>query len=644
VNPGAPERPGRRGSGDSADRAPSAAEHAGAPRCPQCLAQQRRNEHLKRVLHLQSAINAGALRSASRDELLSEVCRLATTIGPYDRATICLVRADGQTAEVRFHLGHPAPRYPTIEIGTGNAPDKSLTGRALRTGIVALSRDLTRPEPPVLERGELLAQGVRTIVALPLTVEGRQVGALTLSSHEEDALSEDDLPVLADVATNLSFALHLQQHATAVAYLSHYDSLTGLANRPLFCSRLDEQLRRGLPLGNLLVAAFDVTNLNQINDSLGRACGDQLLQQIAERLRDYAGNEQRCGYLGGGSFALLEMGLPRGSGDVVALLDSTVFARPFTIEGRTLRVAWRAGASRFPANGTDGGTLLQKAEAALQYAKDCGEQYLTYKIAMRSEVVERLTLEHQLREAVEAQQFELYYQPQVNVTTGRIEALEALLRWNHPEEGLLLPARFLTVLESSGLIIPVGEWALRRALRDQGHWHELGLGPVRVAVNVSPLQVRRRTFVEELLGIERSGACALDLEITETALMQDLQGISRRLQMLRDAGIRIALDDFGTGYSSLGLLSKLPVDLLKIDRRFVRNLPSDPASVTLTRTVIGLASGFGLLTVAEGVETEAQLRVLRRFGCDYSQGYLHARPLPARAVQKLLSRQPPARR
>jgi len=326
------------------------------------------------------------------------------------------------------------------------------------------------------------------------------------------------------------------------------------------------------------------------------------------------------------------------------LLDSTLCASPFNIQGRSVRITCRSGVARYPSNGGDGRTLVQNAEAALKYAKECGEQYLTYKIAMRSEILERLALEHRLRDAVDGEQFELHYQPQVNSATGRVESLEALLRWNDPEQGLVQPARFLSVLESSGLIVPVGEWALRRAVQDRARWIQLGLSPVRVAVNVSPLQVRRRGFVEDLLALvdcSRSDAqgCGLDLEITETALMQDPQGTSRRLRALRAAGIRIALDDFGTGYSSLGLLSKLPVDLLKIDRRFVRGLPKDRASATLTRSIIGLAAGLGLLSVAEGVETEQQLKMLRRFKCNYTQGYLHARALAAADIEKLLARQ-----
>jgi diguanylate cyclase len=261
---------------------------------------------------------------------------------------------------------------------------------------------------------------------------------------------------------------------------------------------------------------------------------------------------------------------------------------------------------------------------------------------MRSEIAERLALEHRLRVAIDEQQFELYYQPQVNIVSGHIESVEALLRWNDPEHGLVLPGSFLPVLESSGLIIPVGKWVVQRAMQDCDRWRRAGLRPMRVAVNVSAVQFRGRAFIDFMLDLVKDWprdprGFGIDLEITETALLQDIDGAGRQLRELRAAGIRVALDDFGTGYSSLGLLSKLPVDLLKIDRSFVKGLPGDHTSVTLTRTIIGLASAFGLLTVAEGVETAEQCKLLRLLNCDQAQGYFHYPPVPVQRIDQILA-------
>jgi len=324
---------------------------------------------------------------------------------------------------------------------------------------------------------------------------------------------------------------------------------------------------------------------------------------------------------------------------VTSLLENTVFRDVFNIEGHAVRVSCRSGVARYPVDGEDGGTLVQKAEAAMKQAKEAGEQSLHYHVNMHSEVSERLALEHKLREAIDERRFVLHYQPQVNIATGQIEGLEALLRWNDPDAGLVSPAKFLPLLESSGLIVPVGEWVLRQAADDCRRWREAGIGPLRVSVNVSALQLRRRSFVEQTLETVRHtfvGGCGVDLEITESSLLQDLDGTARKLRELRGHGMRVAIDDFGTGYSSLGLLSSLPVDALKIDRTFINGLPADRGHITLVSSIIGLAQAFKLTVVAEGVETQEQLGVLRVMKCDLSQGYLHCPPLPGAQLDERL--------
>jgi EAL domain-containing protein (putative c-di-GMP-specific phosphodiesterase class I) len=314
----------------------------------------------------------------------------------------------------------------------------------------------------------------------------------------------------------------------------------------------------------------------------------------------------------------------------------------FKVEGRAIRASFKSGIARYPLDGEDANTLTQRAEAALKRAKESGEPYLHYQVDVHSELAERLALEHSLRAALDEHQFVLYYQPQVNISTGRIDGVEALLRWNDPQNGLTLPGRFLPVLESSGMIVAVGDWVLRKAAEDCQRWKRAGLGPIRIAVNVSAQQIRRRTFVDNCLAavsVCNYGGYGLDLEITETGLLHDVEGASRKLRELRSAGMRVAIDDFGTGYSSLGLLSKLPVDLLKIDRTFISGLPEDPASGTLVSSIIGLASAFNLIAVAEGVETTQQLELLRKLRCNHSQGFLHSRPVPAEQLEQMLARQ-----
>jgi EAL domain-containing protein (putative c-di-GMP-specific phosphodiesterase class I)/GAF domain-containing protein len=443
---------------------------------------------LTRSLNLHGALGAAVARARGRGELLRETCRIVTESGGFDQAILSIVTPNSRTAEFDFRTGRRgAPPPPQrITIGRGDEPDTSLTGRALRTGEVLVCPDLARSTLPVLMREQLLADGVHSMVALPVLLEDTRIAAFTLSSRDKSPS-----------------------------------------------------------------CITDVETLRQIGQTLANA----------------------------------------------------------------LRTEREAGGA---------------AEPLVRHAR-----------APRGDRAERLALEGKLRQAMEQQQFEVYYQPQVHIETGRVESLEALLRWNSPEHGILEPAHFLPALESSRLIIGVGGWVLRRAAQDCERWRRLGSPPLRIAVNVSALQVQRRGFVDEVLGVVESELTdpahyGIDLEITETMLLHDMERANSRLTRLRAGGVRIALDDFGTGCSSLSLLSHLPADLLKIDRGFVRGLPRDRASVTLTRSIVGLASEFGLRAVAEGVETPEQLELLRAMKCDYSQGYVHCPPVAAPEIDVIL--------
>ena len=591
---------------------------------------------------MQSSVNSAVLRIHDRDELLREACRVAVDVGGYDRAVFVQVDADGRRARPRFRAGaaQDFPEPEEIPIGDGTEPDTALSSRALRTGEVTVCSDLSRSEPPIAMREELIARGYKSVVALPLIVEGRRVGALILTSKNPHLVRDEELLLLQDMMASLSAALRTQEQAVAVRLIADFDPLTGLARRALFCERLQNTLRRRAgPLEHLTVTVFDIHHLSLINDRFGRHFGDMVLQGVAERLKARDGTDEELGYLGGGTFAVLEPQLASVEGTVPAMLDEA-FGAPFDIEGRSLRLSSRSGVARYPADAADADTLVQRAEAALKEAKEAGEPYLHYRLEMRSEIAERLELEHRLRTALDEGQFRLHYQPQLSLASGRVESLEALLRWQDPETGLQLPGRFLPVLESTGLIIPVGTWAIGRIVEDCRHWADLGLPPLRVAVNVSALQLRRKTFVPrvlELIGpLAALPGWGLDLEITESVLLHDLEAISRKLRELRAAGVRVALDDFGTGYSALGLLPKLPLDLVKIDRSFISGLPDNAPSALLVDSIIRLASALKLLTIAEGVESREQLDALRGMRCTGWQGYLCSPAVPREALAQLV--------
>jgi diguanylate cyclase (GGDEF)-like protein/PAS domain S-box-containing protein len=605
--------------------------------------QQQRIERLGRLLSMQSSVNSAVLRIRDRDELLREACRVAVVVGGYDRAVFVLVDADGRRARPQFRSGaaQDFPEPAEILIGDGSEPDSSLSARALRTGEVTVCSDLTRSEPPVAMREELIARGYKSIVALPLLVEGRRVGALILTSKNPDLVRDEELLLFQDMMASLSAALRSQEQAVAAQFLAYFDSLTGLAKRALFCERLENVLRwRAGPLRNLSVTIFDVHHLSAINDRFGRHFGDLVLQRVAERLKGHAGADEQLGYIGGGTFAVIDPRFGSAEGGVSTMLDG-VFGAPFAIEGRSLRLSFRSGVAHYPQDAADADTLVQRAEAALKEAKEAGEPYLHYRLEMRSEIAERLELEHRLRTALDEQQFQIHYQPQLNLATGRVESVEALLRWDSPELGMLPPGRFLPVLEATGLIVPVGNWVLGRVVEDCLHWARLGLPAMRVAVNISALQLRRKTFVQTVLEMIAPLAAlagwGLDLEITETVVLHDIEMISRKLRELRAVGVRIALDDFGTGYSALGILPKLPVDVIKIDRSFIGGLPNDASSTLLVDSIIRLARALKLVAIAEGVESRTQLDALRGMGCGGWQGYLFSPAVSRERLQEMLA-------
>jgi diguanylate cyclase (GGDEF)-like protein len=389
------------------------------------------------------------------------------------------------------------------------------------------------------------------------------------------------------------------------------------------------------------VLVFDVEQLSALNDAFGRHVGDLLLQCVADRLRDRLDSTERAAHLNGGTFAAL---FAAESGNELRYLRSQVaemFAEPFLIQGRLIPVSVRSGVATYPENGEDAGTLVQNAEAALKTAKAGGEKMLRHKPGMNSALAERLGIEHRLRGALERHQFVLFYQPKVSIASGRIVGVEALLRWSDPVRGLMAPGAFLSILESTGLIGPVGEWALKQAAEDCQRWASLGFPAVRVAVNAAPVQLRRRDFAAKVIdasaALDGQKGWGLDIEITEGALLDDASWTLRTLRVLRGAGVRVAIDDFGTGYSSLSRLSQLPVDTLKIDRSFTSRLPDNAAGCTVVSTIIALARAFNMTTVAEGVETREQLVFLERAGCNESQGSLHSRPVPSAELELLMA-------
>jgi diguanylate cyclase (GGDEF)-like protein len=506
-------------------------------------------------------------------------------------------------------------------------------------------QDVQRDGRTPLKR-EAAARGFASLATIPLSIKGKAVGVLALYAADVGHFDDEEMRLILELAGDVAFALDHIDKSEKAEYLALYDPLTELANRTLFHERLSQQLaataRAKSKCGLILV---DIGGFKTINDSLGRQAGDALLRQVAGRMTALT-TGLHVSRVGADHFAIVVPYVP--NADVLARRVEEhlkeIFAAPYSIGSAELNVSARLGIALAPDDGNDAESLFRHAEAALKKAKATGEPYLFYEQRMSERVAERLAIENRLRRALELEQFVLHYQPKVDAQTHEVVGGEALLRWQDPLTGLVPPQEFIPMLEQTGLILPVGLWALKRAVADRSALLERGIDAPRIAVNVSAIQLRHRTFVsmiEEAVG--HSGAHGIDLEITESLLMEDVQASIEKLKRVRALGIELAIDDFGTGYSSLAYLAKLPVQTLKIDRSFVRMMQEDRDAMTLVSTMISLAHSMRLKVVAEGVETEEQAKMLRLVRCDEMQGYLFSKPVPFDAFARLLEAKKPLR-
>ncbi|MGH8141955.1 MAG: EAL domain-containing protein [Steroidobacteraceae bacterium] len=608
--------------------------------------QEARLQRLTRTYRMLSSTSSAILRLRDRSDFLGEVCRIVVQQGGYDRSVISLIDSGAQELQPRARAGTDSQSlreldHAALDVGLESA---GMAARAVRSGAPIIHSDLSAAAASVAQREVLLAHGYAAVAALPLFVDATAVGVITLFSAQPKMFNDAEVTVLLELTANLGFALQYLEKDEAVQFLSYFDGLTGLAKRPLFCQRLARLMSADAVAGrSRLVVVFDVQKLGAINDSFGRYVGDRLLENIAARLKQAYPDPESIGYFGGGTFAvtLVDSGDAADTGRLLQNAAAQLFVDPFIIEEQQLRPPVRSGVALYPHDAATADVLVQNAEAALKAAREDNERYMLYGFVTQRPTTRSLALEARLAGALDRREFLLHYQPKVDMTTGRAYGLEALLRWQDSQDGLVPPALFVPLLERSGAIAEVGEWVLQQAVGDIRRWSAAGLHPIRVAVNVSPLQLRRRDFVDQVLRrIDNSAGqpAAVDIEITESMLMQDIELSIRKLAQLREAGIGVAIDDFGTGYSSLRLLARLPVDTLKIDRSFIQGISETINGITLVTTIVSLAHAFGMQAIAEGVETFEQLQALRRIGCDQSQGYLFARPMPAAEVPAAIAR------
>ncbi len=602
-----------------------------------------RIERLSSIREVSSEINSAIVRIRNRQELLQEATRVALKYGQFSMVAISLVDsasaqlARAACAEVEALYGH----RPHTPLPTDSQAVHELAQAALARQEPVLCNDIESEVRMDGWKNQTLARGHHAALALPLVATKNIMGVVEFYAARPGFFNEKEIGLLKDLAGDLSFALQYIANEEKINYFAYYDDLTGLANRALFCDRVNQLVhvaREDKLRGCVIV--LDVDRFNIINDTFGRHAGDALLKQVNQHLTAKVKNTDWLAKVSGSCFAAYLPSI-KDDAEIAHFLEDVmrdIAGAPFIVEGEEMRVTLKCGASIYPSDGKDAEKLLGNAETALQRAKSSPDRYLFFTEQMNTRMAEKLRLENRLQRAIQDDEFVLYYQPILDAQTKRTTRLEGLLRWNHPEKGLIYPGAFISLLEESGLILDVGNWVLKRAASDFQRWASRAAHPPRVSVNVSPLQLKQKGFavsVAEAAAQCRAGA--LELEITENVLMEDMEQNIQTLQKLNELGVDIVIDDFGTGYSSLSYLAKLPVSTLKIDRSFIFDMQKNPKSLSIVTAIISLARSLNLKVIAEGVETEQQLQLLQLLKCDEIQGYLFSPAVAPADVEKFLA-------
>jgi diguanylate cyclase (GGDEF)-like protein/PAS domain S-box-containing protein len=452
--------------------------------------------------------------------------------------------------------------------------------------------------------------------------------------NNEDGVTSHFVMTQYDVTMAKRYEAELEARA-------HFDTLTGLPNRSLLHDRIDNAINLAGGRGAVWVATLDLDHFKFVNDTLGHDAGDELLKAAAQRISGAVERSDTVARTGGDEFVLVLPGRESESeaaATVHAVLQT--LAHPVTVSGQEIVLTGSAGLAAYPADGSVAATLIQHAEVAMYRSKELGRNTVQfYMPTMNARARERLALEGALRSALLHDEFELFYQPQIDLVSGSVVGLEALIRWRHPSLGMVRPDRFINLAEETGLIVPIGAWVLRTACRQSRAWQHAGLGSLRIAVNLSARQFAEPNLVPEIARVlDETGlnAACLEVEITESLVMGDVESAIRTMRELKLMGVKLSIDDFGTGYSSLSYLRRFPVDVLKIDRSFVRDIPFDEDDAAMVAAIIELARGLRMRVIAEGVETEAQLDYLRRRGCDEVQGHVYAQAASGPDVERML--------
>jgi diguanylate cyclase (GGDEF)-like protein len=540
-------------------------------------------------------------------------------------------RGDGLTAEMA--RGHPVTHRNEVKIGEESRNWLA----ALSGGTHVLASAAPEPAQP------FVARDARATFVLPIKADNRTAAAVSIVTIDETELDEPQLDHVRDLAGRLAVALEAVSRSERLRRKAYFDDLTGLPNRDFCFARLDRAIKQAKHLDTAVALMFiDLDGFKAVNDSLGHIAGDELLRQASYRLSSCVGESGTVGRLGGDEFAVV-LPFPVNAADPVALSKRLIatLAEPFVIGSSEIHVSASIGVARFPNDGDSRSELLRKADTAMYRAKETGRgRSVDYSNTMGVKVDQRLRVESELRRALDNEEFLIYYQPQMDMRTGRIVSAEALLRWQHPEDGLVLPEKFVSIAEEAGYIPVLGRWVLANACEQLARWRQQGLELARVSVNVSARQFRHHDFievVESCLLALLADARSLEIELTESVFVDDLAKARDTLERLKSTGVYVSIDDFGTGYSSLGYLKHLTFDAVKVDQSFIHELPLDRKSEAIIKAVLAMCHTMDKVVVAEGIETDDQFHYLRKAGVDIGQGYRIGRPMPADRFARFLT-------
>jgi diguanylate cyclase (GGDEF)-like protein len=609
----------------------------------QLEAQQLKIGRLNRIKTVQSGINSAIVRLRERQALLEETCRIAAEDGGFAMAWVGLAHGPLAALDPVATRGLDARQLDSLRLrlANGGLPRRrALPYRALDEGTAVYCNDLAQADASDAVCGDALAAGFGSAIALPLIPWERPVGVIMLVARDAHLFDEDELKLLAELAGDVSFALKHIEQEERVHYLSRYDALTGLPNNHVFLEHLGVVIQSAAAAGRPVVAVVaNLARFKRLNDAMGRHIGDQLLRQLGQRLTAEFSRSHCVARVAGDNFAIA--GPYSGDEDIAALLRTLneVVGRPALANGTEVSLEAHFGLAVYPDDGADAESLFRNAEAALKQARLSGERHATYSPELNARMAEKHEMERLLREALARQQFVLHFQPKVDLVQGRITGAEALIRWQHPGRGLLAPGEFISVAEETGLIVPIGEWVIQAVCAQQAAWRARGVPTLPVAVNLSALQFREgrvRQCIEQALRDNQLDATAIELELTETLVMQDPTEAERTMQDFRQFGLHLSLDDFGTGYSSLAYLKLFPFNSVKIDRAFITDISRGKEDAAIALAIIAMAHSMHMDVIAEGVETLDQLQFLRRSGCDQMQGYYFSRPVPAEDYARAL--------